>query len=475
MLAAKYLGTVTALVATAVIARFATPAEVGVVATALSIMAIARCLEEFGLGDAVVQRAELETGQVTVLFWINAAMGLALGAVFATAAAPIAGFFGQTELVPIIVALSLTFPFGALGGMHRALLRRSFRFRSLAAANAIATIAGSAAGIAIAVAGGGAWALVGQTLVNSLTHLVGCWVASGWRPGLPQRGTEVRPMLRFGIHLAAANFLGQATRNIDNILIAKFVGPAAVGVYDRAFQLMLLPMSHFNQPFNTAVVPALSRLQHDPEAYRRLYRKLNGVLASISFPIAVFLGVAAPAIVATLYGPAWSESATLLRLLAPCGLLLSLNGSIGWAFTSLGRTGRQVRWTVIASAVSIAGIVAGLPWGAAGVAVGLSAARILLRIPSLIYCYRGTFLRLDDLWRVTWPPVLASTMGGVLAFLVDPVEAPAAMRLAIQLAVFLPAYAIALRWLPGGRDRFAGFRTELAGWRRPRTPGPLDR
>jgi O-antigen/teichoic acid export membrane protein len=471
MLFAKYFGTVTSLVATAVVARFVTPAEVGVVTAAISVMALVRFLEQFGLAEAVVQRLEIRPEQISALFWINTATGFSLGLAFVVGSPVVARFFGQPELAPILAVLSLTFVFDALGGMPRALLRRSFRFRALAATNAISTASGSMAGIAIAVAGGGSWAIVGQAVVNSLVYLVGSWIASGWRPGPPRRGAGVGSLLRFGIHVTMANGLGNAVRNIDNILIAKFVGPAALGAYDRAFQLMQLPMTHFNQPFNAAVVPALSRLQHEPEAYRRLYLRLNGVVVSVAFPIAVFSAVAAPAIVGTLLGPAWSESAVLLRWLSPAGLLLALNVAIGWTYTSLGRTGRQLRWTVVASTVTIVGIVAGLPWGAVGVAIGLSGSRLLLRIPSLLYCYHGTFLRLGDLWPVTWPPALAASLAGAVAFAVDPSESVMPLRLAVQAMSFAIAYLTLFRILPGGRGRFLAIGSEWGRWRGKRAPG----
>lgn len=474
MLASKYAGTVAALTATAVIARFVTPEEIGLVTAALATMAIARCFEEFGLGDAVVQRIRLEPGQVSVLFWINAAMGTALGLLFAALAVPIARFFGQDALVPLVLVLAITFPLGSLGGMHRALLRRSFRFRALATANALATGSGAVAGITIAVAGGGSWAIVGQTLVNSLTYLIGCLWASGWRPERPRRGTNVRPLLRYGVNLVSASFLGQITRNLDSILIAKFVGPTALGAYDRAFQLMMLPGTHFNQPLNVAAVPALSRLQHDPEAYRRLYLRLNVVVVSMSFPIAVFSAVAAPAIVGTLLGPNWSESATLLRLLAPCGLLVALNVSITWVYSSLGRTGQQLRWMMFSVPVVITGICAGLPWGAVGVAIGLSAARILLRIPSLRYAYRGTPLRVRDLGAITWPPALAAMAAGLVALLADPYGWAMPLRLTAQAVTFGVAYAGLFRLLPGGRERFGAIRDEWTRWRRAPRAGVQD-
>lgn len=463
MMAARYAGTLSAIAATAVMARFVTPEEYGLVASAIATLAIARALEEVGLGDVVIQRKDISDEQCSTLFWINLAAGAVFTAAFAAASPLVAAFFGQPELTWIFAAMSLTFLLGALGGQHRALLRRSLRFKQLAVAQASAVATGSTIGVLLAVAGAGPWAIVGQNLGGSATLVVGSWIASGWRPGRPGRVDGLRSMLRFGGLVAASNLVGSVTRNVDSILIGKFVGIASLGSYDRAFQLMALPGSQFNFPFNSAAVPALSRLQHDPEGFRRLYLRLCGVIAAIGFPIAVFTAAAAPAIVFTLLGPEWGETVTLLRLLAPCGLMLSLNPAIGWSYLPLGRPGRLFRWTVIATVVVIVAMVAGLPWGAAGVAIGLSSARLALRIPALLHAYSGTFLRIRDLTRVTWPPALAASLAGVVAFLVDPAGQAAPVRLVVQGGCFVACYLAAYRLLPGGHARHTAIRRVLRG------------
>lgn len=463
MLAARYAGTVAVIAGTAVMARFITPEEFGLVTAATATIAIARVLEEVGLGDVIVQRKDITAEQCSTLFWVNLAFGIVCMLVFAAVAPLVAAFFGRPELTWIFVALAGNFLIAALGAQHRALLRRSFRFRTLALVQAGSVAGGAALGAALAIAGAGPWAVVAQNLGTSAAMLAASWFASGWRPGPPRRVEGLRSMLRFGGLVASSQLLASLGRNADSILIGKFAGLASLGAYDRAFQLMLLPATQFNMPVNAAAIPALSRLQHEPEAFRRLYLRLCGVVAAIAFPIAVFTAAAAPAIVTTLLGPGWNETATLLRLLAPSGLMLALGPSITWVFLPLGRAGRLFRWVVFSTAVLVAAMVAGLPWGAVGVAIALSAAHVALRIPGLMYAYSGTFLRLADLSRVMWPPSLAAAVAGGLAFAIDPVERAAPLRLLVQGGCFIATYAVLFRILPGGHARFAAIRTVVRG------------
>jgi len=108
------------------------------------------------------------------------------------------------------------------------------------------------------------------------------------------------------------------------------------------------------------------------------------------------------------------------------------------------------------------------------VAIGLSAARILLRIPSLLYAYRGTPLRVHDLGAITWPPALAATAAGLVTLLADPYGWEMPLRLTAQAVTFGVAYAGLFRLLPGGRERFRAIRDEWTRWRRAPRAGVQD-
>lgn len=453
MLVARGLGTVLSIAATAVIARFVTPEEFGVVAMVIAILGIARVLEEFGLGDAAVQAERITEGEVTSLAIVNMVAGVGLAAGFMACSPLVADFYERPDLVPICLALAPLFIFAGIGSQPRAMMRRSFRFRPLAIAQTVSIVCAAVTGMVAAIKGLGAWAIVLQHLAGSAALAVATLIASGWRPRRPAPLSSIRPMLGYGVNLGVSQFLNALTRNVDDIIIGRWVGPAALGAYGRAFQLMTLPSTQLNQPLTSAVVPALSRLQRDPEHYRWLYRSSVEVIASLAFPLAVFTGIAAPAMVGTLLGPDWSESVPLLRALTPAGLMVSLNVATGWVYLSLGRTDRQLRWRLVGSAAAITGMVGGLPWGALGVAIGLSTSRVVMRLPAVVYCFRGTPLRLSDVGEVIWRPVLASLAAGVVAWWLDPTTLADGFRLLVQLAVFAVTWLACMLVIPGGVGR----------------------
>ena len=453
MLLARGFGTAISVAAMAVIARFVSPEEFGVVAMVIAILGIARVLEEFGLGDAAIQAERITEGQVTSLAIVNVVAGVGLAVGFMACSPLVADFYDRPELIPICLALAPLFIFAGIGSQPRAMLRRSFRFRPLAIAQTVSLVCAAVTGMVAAITGLGVWAIVLQHLAGSAALAVATLIASGWRPRRPAPLSSIRPMLGYGVNLGVSQFLNALTRNVDDIIIGRWVGPAALGAYGRAFQLMTLPSTQLNHPLTSAVVPALSRLQRDPDRYRRLYRSSVEVIASLAFPLAVFTGIAAPAMVGTLLGPDWSESVPLLRALTPAGLMVSLNVATGWVYLSLGRTDRQLRWRLVGSLAAITGMVAGLPWGALGVAIGLSSARVVMRIPAMIYCFHGTPLRLLDVGEVIWRSVLASVAGGLAAWCFDPDMLADGFRLLSQFGIFAVTWLIGMVVIPGGIGR----------------------
>jgi O-antigen/teichoic acid export membrane protein len=470
MLVARGAGTIVSIGAMAIIARHVTPDEFGLVGMVVAILAIARVLEELGLGDAAIQRESIEPGEVTTLAIVNTTAGLLLGIAFAATAPLIASFYDQPELVPFCLALSPMFVLAGVGAQPRAMMRRAFRFRPLALAQVASLVAAGGGGVLAALAGWGPWAVVVQHLASGVVLAAGCWIGAKWRPARPAPLAAVRPMLGYGANLGASQLLNALTRNIDDILLGRFVGPAAVGAYGRAFQLMTLPSTQLNQPLTSAVVPALSRLQSDPEAYRRLYRSSVEIIASLAFPLAVFTGVAAPAMVLAVLGPAWNESIPLLRALSPAGLMVSLNVATGWVYLSLGRTDRQLRWRIVGSSAAIIGVVSGLPWGALGVALGLSTARVVMRLPAVMYCFHGTSLSIRDIESASWRAIVASAIAGAATWWLDPAELVPVGRLAVQAALFIVAWLVSMSVLPGGLGRLAAAVTLVRSLRGGGTP-----
>jgi len=439
---------------TAVLARLLAREDFGLVAGVLAFTGFADRFKDLGLPMSTVQREEISHPQVSTLFWINASLAAALAVIAAGAAPLVAWFYAEPAMVAVTVVLATTILAGGLTVQHQALLRRGMRFARLAGLEVVALLLGATAAVAAAASGAGYWSLVIMHVVMALINLGGVWLLCPWRPGRPVRGSGVRPMLVFGGYLSGKGLIQYASKSLDKMLVGRYCGADRLGIYSKAWQLLLLPVQQLSLPLTGVAVATLSRLQNDPARYRAYLHAGVQVLVFFSMPLVVILFVAAEELVLVVLGPAWTDVVPVYRALAPAALMSTFNVATGWVYISWGHTHRQFRWVAFGSVVQIAAFFVGVSWGAVGVAAAFSIAVVTLRIPGLYYCFRGTPLRVGPFLGVIGRPAAASVAAGGLLYLGRSVlfpHAPLAGRLVLDAAVFALAYPAVWLLLPGGR------------------------
>ncbi len=377
---------------TVVLARLLTPQDFGLIAMVTAVTGFVAVFKNMGLSMATVQRAEVNHGQISTLFWINVILSLGVMLVTAALAPVIAWFYGEPRLTWITLALAGAFIFGGLTVQHQALLRRNMRFGTLALIGIIGMVVGIVTAVIAAWYGAGYWALVLMQLATAITSAIAVWVVCGWRPGLPVRRSGVREMLAFGGNLTGFSFLNYFARNADNLLIGKFWGSGQLGLYSKAYGLLLLPLRQIKRPITAVTIPALSRLQNDPETYRRYYYRAISTIAFITMPLVAMLAALSHEIIPIVFGKQWTDSAIIFKLLAFAAFFQPVLGTTDWVFISLGQTKRMMYWGLIGVPAIILSFVVGLPWGVLGVATSYTICSVvIIAVPSLLLLF-GTHL-----------------------------------------------------------------------------------
>lgn len=444
------------IVSAAVLARLLDPEDFGLVAMASAFVALLGEFADLGLSQATIQRREVNTSQVSALFWVNTGLGAIAMLIGLGVAWPIGLFYGDERLAGIAAALSIGFLLSGIAAQPLAVLRRRMRFTAETIVTLASISIGLGAAIAAALAGLGYWALVVQVLVAALARSVGLFIASGWIPSAPARAEGVREMLRFGGFLSGSNLLAAVLRASDKILVGRFVGADAAGLYFNAQRILLVPVNQLNKPLTMVARPALARLQHDPERFRAFYRRGIELVASTSLPAVAWMMLAADDLVLLLLGPEWSGSVPIFQALAPAALLGALGVITSWVYVPLGRTDRQFGWILFQTLTLIAAMAIGVRWGAIGVAVAYSGTLMVLRPLAIAWCLKGTFVRWADVGSATWRGVVSAAVGAVTCSAALPMIAAhslAPARLAASLAAFGVAYVAAWLMLPGGLAR----------------------
>ena len=449
------ISTAVHLVSTVVLARLLSPEDFGVMSMVAAITAFASLFRDLGLSTAAVQRDQISPALQSNLFWLNLALGALLTGALCAAAPLVAAFYGRPELRWVTVALSFNFLISSLGTQHGVLLTRRMQFGRKAAAGIGGSILGLGVSIALALQGYRYWALVWGGLSGSVTSVLLLFIVSPFRPTWPSRGTGVLSLVRFGASVTAFNIINYFHRNLDNLLIGKVWGAEALGLYTRAYALLMFPIQAIRNPLNAVAFPAMSKLQNEPEAYRTYYRRLTLLNAFFSMPLSAFLFVTATPRIELLLGSNWKRVVPIFSVLAGVAFIQSSHNLWGVVVLSRGM-GKQYLYGGIFNTVFCAlGFIVGLPWGAVGVATGYAVATYVTAYPILFWAFRNSPLRLGDYFQSVARPAMASIIATAVCISLEQVfvifsNIPPVVSLLLFGLLFVAVYLLTLPLLPGG-------------------------
>ncbi len=403
---------------TMVLARLLSPQDFGLQGMVVVVTGFLTIFQDAGLGMATVQRLEVTHEQTSTLFWINVALGAVLTILCVAAAPLLVAFYHEPRLYWVAVISGTTFLFTGLAAQHGALLQRGMRFLTQAKISVLSLTIGSAVGIVMAMFGCRYWSLVGMVLTSTVVTTVGVWLAVPWVPGLPRRRCGALSMVRFGGLATCNSFVVFLAWNAEKLLLGRFWGADALGLYGRAYQLVTLPVQQLNTAVTGVAFPALSRIQHDAARLASSFLRGYSLLVSLTMPMTIICALFAEEIVRIVLGAKWMAAVPIFRLLAPVALVFAVANPLSWLVLATGRINRALSISVVTTPLVILGIVLGLSHGPKGVALGYSLALTLLLVPIAAWSKLGTGISWTDLWRATKPPFVSGLLAGVVGLLI---------------------------------------------------------
>jgi O-antigen/teichoic acid export membrane protein len=452
------------LVSLMILARLLEPKDFGLVGMVTAFTGVLDIFRDFGLSAATVQRATVTDEQISTLFWINVSVGVVFALLMIAAAPSIAAFYREPRLLWVTMVLSTGLVFNAAGVQHSALLQREMRFTTLAVIGVVSLVFSTTIAIAGAKAGYGYWSLVVMTVTLPLATTVGLWLASRWVPGLPRRRTGIRSMVRFGGTLTLTGLTVYVASNFEKVLLGRFWGVNAVGLYGRAYQLINIPTSNLNSAAGEVAFSALSRLQDDPARRKNYFLKGFSLVLAVTLPITIACAFFANDMVFVLLGSKWKDAAPIFRWLAPTILVFAIANPLSWLLLASGRIDRLMKMSLVITPIMILGFIIGLRYGPKGVACAYSVVMTLWLTPLIAWAVHGTEISFFDVVRTVSPPLISSVVGGGLALgvrLAFGQSLSPLLRLTIESTILLVTFFVLLMFFTAQRtlylDLFRGF------------------
>lgn len=340
--------------------RLLGPSAFGLIAMVVVFTGFAAVLSDLGFASAIIQKNEPTPEYQATAFWTAVASGAFFFGCFLAAAPFVAAFFQAPVLEPVTRVVAVTFVASSIGAVPRALLQKQMRFNALAAVDTGAMVLSGIVAVFLALLGAGVWALVLQRVLHEVVRSGWLLVLARWRPRMAFSAESFAGLLRFGGGLTGFNVVNYWSRNADNLIIGRIFGSADLGLYTRAYSLMILPLSQIMQAIMPVLFPALSSIQEDSERIRRIYLRVIRATTFLTFPVSLGLVAVAEPFVRAVLGPEWLGVIPLLQILTVAGAISSATSPIGSVFLSQGRTQQFFYLGLASGGTNLVGILAGV-------------------------------------------------------------------------------------------------------------------
>jgi len=346
-----------------ILARILSPTEFGVVAVATMIVGLAQLFQEFGLGKALIQADDYTKDYANNAFWLNIVLGIFCYLCIYLGAPALAVFFKSPESLAVIRVLSLQLVINACYSVHLAILQRDMNFRSIFIVRLITSLITGALSIAVALNGGGAWALVIGALATSVGQLLLYWFISPWRPKFDFDMSRVGKMVTFSQWVMLEAVLAWCITNGDSAALGHNLGAREMGMYRIATYVIMFVSYVFMSPVVPVCFSYLSRLQNDFDEFRHIFDRLTHILAALSLPVGFGIAILSGPIVSVVLGDKWAGADVVLAILAIRFGIDWVFGLSSTAFSALGRPKLNVILLFLSTFITVPAYLFAAPYG----------------------------------------------------------------------------------------------------------------
>ena len=347
-----------------VLANVLTKEEFGLVGAVMVFQAFASLFVDSGFSGALIQRkAPTDTDYSTVLYF-NLGVSVLIYCILWLSAPLIDSLFNAGgALVPLARVMFLTFVLNATAIVQTNRLMKQMNVRMIAVSNAVGLVVSGATGIILALQGYGAWAIVWQSIVLSAVKSGLLWATSRWRPQATFSMASLRSIFAVGVGIMTSSFLNTVFQNIYSFIIGTYYNLANLGCYTQADKWSKMGVTSLSQTVTASFLPVLSGCQDDRPRFHRMMAKTNRFTAYVAMPCLVLLVLLSEAIFHTLFGTKWDEAIVLFQLLAARGIFVVLTSLYTTQITAIGAARKLVESEVVKDVLTVAAIIATIPFG----------------------------------------------------------------------------------------------------------------
>ena len=285
----KTIGNIISLVATVYMMRILSPVDYGLMGMALSYQAIMVVLYDLGIGVAILQKPDLSEEDIHSAFWFSSMFGIILFGLTWYFAILCGYFYSNDEVVLLIRVLSISVIFLAIQEVPYCIMAKRFEFKRRGFAELFSGLIGLSISLIMAIRGFGVWSLIIGQVCREFSLCVLIMIFSKWKVKMCFRVSNIKILLKFGIPITGQSLLNYFNQSSDSVIIGRFLGHSALGYYQIAVSLAMMPIQKVIVIANKVVFPVFAKIQNDEDMMRSYFYKVFHLIAIFVFP--VFFGL----------------------------------------------------------------------------------------------------------------------------------------------------------------------------------------
>jgi len=349
--------TILNLAITLILVQFLSPDAFGMVAMITVFSGLYMLFSDLGLGSSIIQKEDLSEIQVSTVYWISSAIGFVSMIVLYLCSDLLASFYALDELADMTKVISFSLFLGGIVSIPIALLNKELDFKRLCIIDLLALDLSGVLAILAAINSYGVWSLVVLIIANAIFRCLGVLFLTSWRPKFTYNIDSIKPLMHFGVFFTSNNVLNYSIRNLDDLLIGKFLGSTELGLYSKAYSLLLLPLKNITGVFQNVLFPTFSKLQSDPNQIRDVYLKSVSGIALISFPLMVIIYFVCDELIELFFTEEWYSIIPLVKLFCFLGIIQSILRITGSLFLAMNKTKWLFNFNLVTSVIFFTGFV----------------------------------------------------------------------------------------------------------------------
>jgi lipopolysaccharide exporter len=408
------------IVQVAILARLLTPADFGLFAVVLAIMAFLQIFADAGISNAIIHYQDITQKQLSSLYWLNVSASLLLATLVAVTSPWLSNWYHEPLLQYLLMLAATTLVASSLGQQIKVVAQKNLLFAKLAKVELIAAFFGFIAAICLAWLDAGVFSMIIGSLVTAVISSLLLWalLSEGWRPKLRLQLGEIRKFLKFGAYMVGNNLANTFNMQIDILLGTRLLGAQLIGMYSLPKELSLRIAGVINPIITQVGLPIMASAQGNTPLLKRIYLQTIRMTASINFPAYVSLAIFAPEIVRLILGEKWLPAIPLLQIFACWALLRSIGNPAGILLMARGRADLSFKWNMLLLLIMPPTIWIGSQFGIMGMAVAMATIGVVLYIPSWYFLIRPLCgATLGEYSMQMAVPLVLSILAGVISYL----------------------------------------------------------